>query len=46
MGKWNKFYNTPFSEILTSRGFGYTFNMINSSELLNADELVNLPIKF
>ncbi|CAO1412869.1 unnamed protein product [Diamesa serratosioi] len=38
MGKWNKQYNTPFADMFTRRGFGYTFNMINSSDLLYADE--------
>ena len=38
MGTWNKFYYTPFVEMLTHRGFGATFNMINSSDLFNVDE--------
>lgn len=38
MGLWNNYYNTPFADMLTHRGYGYTFNMINSSDLLNVDE--------
>ncbi|CAO1411521.1 unnamed protein product [Diamesa tonsa] len=41
MGLWNNYYNTPFADMLTHRGYGYTFNMINSSDLLNVDEVSN-----
>lgn len=40
MGTWNNYYNAPFADMLTHRGYSYTFNMINSSDLLDADELV------
>lgn len=33
--KWESIINPPFAEILTNYGFGYTFNLIDKSELLN-----------
>ena len=32
--KWNKLVDPPFAEILTQNGFGYTFNLMDMSELL------------
>lgn len=34
---WNGNVEPPFAEVLTSTLFGYTFNLIEHSELLNED---------
>lgn len=36
--EWNSYYSTKFAEILTTRGFGFTFNVPNAKDLLNVDE--------
>lgn len=35
--KWNTVIEPPFAEILTQNGIGYTFNLMNMSELLYED---------
>lgn len=34
--KWNKDIEPSFAEILTQNGIGYTFNLMDQSELLHA----------
>ncbi|CAO1405347.1 unnamed protein product [Diamesa serratosioi] len=38
-GAWNTFYAPKFAEILTTRGYGYSFNVLEAEELLNVDEV-------
>lgn len=37
-GSWNKAYKAPFAELLTSRGFGFSFNILDFAELYRSDE--------
>lgn len=36
--EWNTFYAPKFAKILTTRGYGFTFNILEAKELLNVDE--------
>lgn len=36
---WNTLYTPKFAEILTTRGYGFTFNILEAKDLLNVDEL-------
>lgn len=35
---WNTYYSPKFAEILTTRGYGYTFNSLKAQDLLNVDQ--------
>lgn len=35
---WNNLYRIPFAELLTTRGFGFSFNLMNSSDLYRIDQ--------
>lgn len=35
---WNRSSDPPFAQVLTSTLYGYTFNLIEMSKLLNEDE--------
>lgn len=37
-GSWNDLYQVPFAEVLTSRGFGFAFNVMNSSDIYKVDK--------
>lgn len=37
-GTWNELYRLPFAEVLTSRGFGFSFNVLNASDLYRINE--------
>lgn len=34
-GSFGKYYSAPFAEILMVRGLGFTFNIMDSEEMLN-----------
>lgn len=36
--EWNTFYAPKFAEILTTRGYGFSFNILEAKDLLNVDE--------
>lgn len=36
---WDKDYQVPFAEILTTRGYGFAFNIMDAGELLKTDQL-------
>lgn len=37
-GSFGKSYNAPFAETLTSKGVAFTFNLLNSDDLINTQE--------
>lgn len=37
-GQWNELYEAPFAELLTTRGFGFAFNLLNASDLYKTDQ--------
>lgn len=36
--EWNTYYTPQFAEILTTRGYGFSFNILEAEDLLNVDE--------
>ena len=39
--EWNSFYAPKFAEILTTRGYGFTFNIEKAEHLFNVDEYLS-----
>jgi hypothetical protein len=37
-GQWNEMFQVPFAEVLTSRGFGFSFNLMNDSDVFRLDQ--------
>ena len=35
--EWNSYYAPKFAEILTTRGYGFSFNILDAKDLLNVD---------
>jgi hypothetical protein len=36
-GSWNNVFQVPFAEVLTSRGCGFSFNIMDAEQIFNAD---------
>lgn len=39
--EWNSHYSPKFAEMLTTRGYGFTFNILKAEDLLNVDQLID-----
>lgn len=39
-GSFGKYFSVPFAEILTDRGFAFTFNIMDFQKLLNSERLI------
>jgi hypothetical protein len=37
-GSWNKGFQVPFAEMLTTRGFEFSFNVMDAGEVLRVDQ--------
>lgn len=37
-GSFREIFDVPFSEILTSRGYGFSFNIMEARDLLNINQ--------
>lgn len=37
-GQWNEMFQVPFAEVLTSRGFAFSFNLMNDSDVFRLDQ--------
>lgn len=45
-GTWNKNCKVPVTELLTSRGIGFSFNFMDAESVYWIDQWVNLPFAF